>query len=157
MKIGLLLANQNLAMFSKACEYGIKAIIYIASQSMLGRRVKIVEVVENIGSPVAFTAKIVGALVKENIVQSVTGPYGGFYIDKNRMDQITMIDIVQAIDGDSIFNGCGLGLVQCDAGKPCPMHSKFVTIRADLKSMLNSTSILELAEGLKSGKSILMR
>ncbi|MEB2785847.1 RrF2 family transcriptional regulator [Algoriphagus persicinus] len=144
-------------MFSKACEYGIKAIIYIASQSMLERRVKIGEVVSHIDSPVAFTAKIVGALVKENIVQSVTGPYGGFYIDRYRMDQIKMSDIVIAIDGDSVFNGCGLGLKECDAEQPCPMHSKFVKVRADLKGMLNSTSILELAEGLKSGKSILMR
>lgn len=144
-------------MFSKACEYGIKAIIYIASQSMLERRVKIGEVVEHIDSPEAFTAKIVGALVKENIVQSVTGPYGGFYIDKKRMDLITMKDIVTAIDGDSIFNGCGLGLKECDDEQPCPMHYKFVQIRSDLKNMLNSTSILELAEGIKSGKSILMR
>ncbi|REG90351.1 BadM/Rrf2 family transcriptional regulator [Algoriphagus antarcticus] len=151
------MAYQNLTMFSKACEYGIKAIIYIASQSMLERRVKIGEVVEHIDSPEAFTAKIVGALVKENIVQSVTGPYGGFYIDKYQMGQITMIDIVTAIDGDSIFNGCGLGLKDCDAEQPCPMHSKFVKVRADLKSMLNSTSIFELAEGLKSGKSTLMR
>jgi len=144
-------------MFSKACEYGIKAIIYIATQSMLERRVKIGEVVGHIDSPEAFTAKILGALVKENIVQSVTGPYGGFYIDKNRMDQITMIDIVTAIDGDSIFNGCGLGLKECNAYQPCPMHSKFVSVRADLKTMLKSTSIVELAEGLKSGKSTLMR
>ncbi|MEP2348889.1 MAG: Rrf2 family transcriptional regulator, partial [Algoriphagus sp.] len=115
------------------------------------------EVVEHIDSPEAFTAKIVGALVKENIVQSVTGPYGGFYIDRHRMDQIMMIDIVSAIDGDSIFNGCGLGLKECDDEQPCPMHNKFVQIRADLKSMLNSTSILELAQGLETGKSTLMR
>jgi len=144
-------------MFSKACEYGIKAIIYIATQSMIGRRVKIGEIVEHIDSPEAFTAKILGALVKENIVQSVTGPYGGFYIDKKRIDQITMIDIVTAIDGDSIFNGCGLGLKQCNSDQPCPMHSKFVSVRNDLKSMLKSTSILELAEGLNSGKSTLLR
>src|SRR5690606_36562237 len=123
-------------MFSKACEYGIKAIIYIASQSMLERRVKIGEVVAQIDSPEAFTAKIVGALVKENIVQSMTGPYGGFYIDTYRMDQIEISEIVTAIDGNSIFNGCGLGLKECDAERPCPMHSKFVDIRADLKRML---------------------
>jgi Rrf2 family protein len=144
-------------MFSKACEYGIKAIIYIATQSMVGRRVKMGEIVEHIDSPEAFTAKILGALVKENIVVSVTGPYGGFYIEKDRMELISMIDIVNAIDGDSIFNGCGLGLKQCNADQPCPMHSKFVGVRAELKSMLKSTSILELAEGLNSGKTTLMR
>ena len=49
-------------MFSKACEYGIKAIIYIATQSLEGKRVKIVDVVENSGSPAAFTGKVLGSL-----------------------------------------------------------------------------------------------
>jgi Rrf2 family protein len=144
-------------MFSKACEYGIRAIIYIASQSVDGSRVKIAEVVENIKSPEAFTAKILGALVRNGIVQSATGPYGGFYIDTKKRTAIRMSDIVFAIDGDSIYNGCGLGLSECNSEKPCPLHHKFVQIRADLKNMLNNTTIEDLAAGLKSGKTMLMR
>ena len=68
-------------MFSKACEHGIKAIIYIATQSMDGKRVKIGDVVENSGSPEAFTAKVLGSLTKYHIVNSYTGPNGGFFID----------------------------------------------------------------------------
>lgn len=144
-------------MFSKACEYGIRAIIYIASKSVEGSRVKIGEVVENINSPEAFTAKILGALVRNGIIQSSKGPYGGFYIESNKMSSIKMSDIVFAIDGDSIYNGCGLGLSECNSAKPCPLHDKFVQIRADLKNMLNNTTIEDLAAGLKSGKTILMR
>jgi len=146
-----------LIMFSKACEHGIKAMIYIATQSLEGRRVKITDVAENSGCPEAFTAKVLGSLTKFNIVNSHTGPYGGFDIGLKQMKEIKMSDIVQAIDGDSLFNGCGLGLSECSNIQPCPMHRKFVKVRAEIKTMLTTTTIYELALGLKSGKTVLTR
>ncbi len=144
-------------MFSKACEYGIKAIIYIATQSIAHKRVKIGDVAENSGSPEAFTAKILGLLTKHNIVNSLKGPYGGFEIDLLRMKEIKISEIVFAIDGDSIYNGCALGLSECNNDKPCPMHDKFLKIRTELKHMLETTTIYDLATELSSGKSVLMK
>ena len=144
-------------MFSKACEYGIKAIIYIATQSLEGKRVKIVDVVENSGSPAAFTGKVLGSLTKHNIVHSLTGPHGGFYIDPGRMKRVRASDIVFAIDGDTVYNGCALGLTECSNTQPCPMHDKFVKVRNELKKMLETTTVHDLAIGLKSGKTILVR
>lgn len=144
-------------MFSKACEYGIKAVVYIAKKSLDNKRVKLNEVAKNTGSPVAYTAKILGLLTKENIIHSVKGPYGGFEIDINQMKNISISQIVYAIDGDAIYNGCALGLSSCNAAEPCPMHEHFVKIRSELKQMLQNTSIYELANKLKSGKSILVR
>lgn len=144
-------------MFSKSCTHGIKAILYIAMQSMEGNRVKIGDVAENTGSPEAFTAKILGALAKHNIVTSVKGPYGGFEIEINRIKEIKISEIVFAIDGDSVYNGCALGLDECNALEPCPMHDKFVLVRNELKKMLKTTTVFELATQLKSGKSILLR
>lgn len=144
-------------MFSKACEYGIKAIVYIALQSLDGKRVKIGDVVENSGSPVAFTGKVLGALTKHNIVHSLTGPHGGFYIDPGRMKRIKASDIVFAIDGDSVYNGCGLGLAECTNSQPCPIHDKFVKVRTELKTLLETTTVYDMAIGLKSGRSILVR
>ncbi len=45
-------------MFSKACEYGIRAAVYVTLQSLEGRRVSVSEIGEEIDAPVAFTAKI---------------------------------------------------------------------------------------------------
>ena len=145
------------SMFSKACEYGIKAIIYIATQSLEGKRVKIGDVVENSGSPEAFTGKVLSTLTKHNILNSLTGPYGGFEIDPTRMKEIKVSEIVFAIDGDSVYKGCGLGLNECSNTQPCPMHDKFVKVRGELKKMLETTSIYDLAIGLKSGKTMLVR
>ncbi len=144
-------------MFSKACEYGIKAVIYIATQTMNNTRVKIGDIVDHIGSPEAFTAKILGALTKHDIVKSYTGPYGGFEIETRRMESIKLSEIVFAIDGDSIYKGCGLGLSECNSDQPCPMHDHFIHIREELRNMLETTSIYDLATGLKAGHSILNR
>jgi Rrf2 family transcriptional regulator, iron-sulfur cluster assembly transcription factor len=144
-------------MFSKSCEYGIKAIIYIATKSLDGERVKIGEVSAQINAPEAFTAKILTSLIKKDILEAKTGPYGGFLMDLNHVSKIKVSEIVAAIDGDSIYNGCGLGLEECNSNRPCPMHDKFIKIREELRQMLETTSVLDLATGLKSGKTILIR
>ena len=144
-------------MFSKACEYGIKATIYIAVKSMRQERVSLKEIAEEVNSPVAFTAKILQSLAKSGIIDSRKGPTGGFQIEEPKIDTIKLHDIVHAIDGDKIFVGCGLGLEQCDASQPCPVHDKFVGIRDNLKIMLQNTSLYELATGLDMGLTHLKR
>jgi len=138
-------------MFSKACEYGIRALIFIAMKSNGGERVNISDIATEIDSPSAFTAKILQTLVKGDIVQSVKGPHGGFQISQKNISEIKLADIVKIIDGDTIYNGCGLGLKECNELKPCPLHEKFKRIREDLKTMLETTSLKDLASQLENG------
>lgn len=144
-------------MFSKACQYGIKASVYIASQSELGNRVSLKDIAYNINSPEAFTAKILHQLAKQNILSSLKGPNGGFGIPEGNAEKIKLSNIVAAIDGDSIYNGCALGFDSCNVLQPCPMHNKFFDIRENLKEMLENTSLSELANELDGGMSFLKR
>ena len=144
-------------MFSKSCEYGIKAVIYIAKKSLIGERVKIGEVSSNIEAPEAYTAKIMTSLIKQKLLESKTGRYGGFKIEIDRMKTIMVSDVVFALDGDSVYKGCALGLKECDASKPCPLHNKFVTIREELRETLETTSLFDLASTLKAGQTMLVR
>jgi len=142
-------------MFSKACEYGIRATIFIAAESLKNNRVGQKEIAEEIDSPVAFTAKILQKLVHRNIVSSAKGVGGGFSVEKFRLKEIRLVDVVEAIDGDSIFRGCGLGLNDCSEDHPCPVHDKFKSIRGELTTMLENTTLEELAMGIKSGNTFL--
>jgi len=142
-------------MFSKACEYGIKASIFIAINSYEGKRVSPKEIAKEINSPQAFTAKILQALVRHKVINSVKGAYGGFEVNKNELKHIKLSKIVKAIDGDNIYNGCGLGLEKCDENHPCPVHEKFKNVRDELKHMLENTSLEDLALDIKSGVSFL--
>lgn len=144
-------------MFSKACEYGIRATLYIAQNSSAGQRVSLKEISEKIDSPEAFTAKILQQLARNQIIISYKGPNGGFQIDEAGLETICLNQIVDAIDGDAIYRGCGLGLHECNANEPCPLHNQFMTIRNELKKMLESTTLGQLTEGLLEGITCLKR
>lgn len=132
-------------MFSKSCEYGLRSVLYIAQQSALGNKVGVKEISEAIHSPEAFTGKILQKLVKSEIVTSIKGRWGGFLIDEKTAKNTSISKIVEAIDGNEIYTGCGLGLTKCDAENPCPLHDKFLAIRNDLKQMLEQNTVFDLA------------
>ena len=142
-------------MFSKSCEYAIKAAIFIASKSGENRKVGLKEIATAIDSPLAFTAKILQKLSKNDIVNSVKGVSGGFEILQERLSSIKLMQIVEAIDGNGVFSGCGLGLESCSEEHPCPVHYEIKEIKGKLVTMLETTSLKELASGVISGNSFL--
>lgn len=110
---------------------------------------------KKIDSPEAFTAKIMQILTKNKLIDSVKGVGGGFEIPTERLSQIKLSQIVNALEGDHVFKGCGLGLSNCSEEHPCPMHHKFKSIRNDLSNMLENTTLEELTLGLKTGDTFL--
>jgi len=143
-KIAYLWCDKSKKMFSKACEYGIRAVLYIAAQSLREKRVKIGDIVQQTGSPEAFTGKILGLLSRQGLVDSYTGPAGGFEIKKEQIRLISIEQIVRAIDGDQFFEGCAMGLSHCDAENPCPMHHSVVKIRENMFQVLKHTTLYDL-------------
>ena len=141
-------------MFSKSCEYAIRATIFIATQSQSNANIGIKEIAKEIDSPIAFTAKILQVLVKNNILKSTKGVGGGFMILKNDLKNLKLSDIVIAIDGNSVFLKCGLGLSNCSEDHPCPVHEKFKFVKKDLIFMLENTNLEELTVGIKDRKSV---
>lgn len=141
--------------FSKSCEYGIKAVIFIGSRSSSSEKVRVNDIARNINSPLAFTAKILQALVGGQIVSSSRGIHGGFWIDPEALSSITVMDIVKVIDGDAMFHQCALGMDQCGGDHPCPIHHRMVGVRGDIARELESTTLEELVESIDSGFSFL--
>lgn len=134
-------------MFSKTCEYAIKALIFIAQKTNNERKVGIKDVAEGIDSPEHFIAKILQTLSKRGFVNSSKGPNGGFYMDENTLE-VTLADVVKEIDGDKILYGCGIGLKQCSETHPCPIHNDFKVIREQIVEMLEKSKIRMFIENL---------
>ena len=129
-------------MFSKTCEYAIRALIYLAQRSKSGQKTSIKEIAKGIGSPEHFIAKILQDLGKKKLVASSKGPHGGFYLDESYLKK-SVADIVLAVDGDKIFTGCGLGLNNCSEKKPCPIHHEFKHIRENITAMLRNATLAD--------------
>src|SRR5690606_23400123 len=134
-------------MFSKTCEYGIRAMIFISQKSSEGVKVGIKEISNGIDSPEHFIAKILQDLSRKKLVLSYKGPNGGFFIESGSV--VTLADIVKAIDGDKLFVNCGLGLGYCSESHPCPIHNDFKKIRNDISEMLHNSKLSEFNELLK--------
>lgn len=134
-------------MFSKTCEYAIRALIYIAQKSKDGNRIGIKEIASGIDSPEYFIAKILQELSRKGFVQSAKGPTGGFFMDGSNL-KLSIADIVREIDGDKLFSGCGFGLKECSESYPCPIHNEFKHIRKNIKDMLEKSKIEMFVEKL---------
>ena len=138
-------------MFSKACEYGIRAVVHLAWLSEKGERGSLKQIAKAIDSPVAFTAKILQSLARNGIIRSVQGPSGGYEIPPEKRSSVYLSHIVKAIDGDQVFHGCALGLAQCNESKPCPLHFQFKAIRDELSELLQTTTVHDLTKDLHQG------
>lgn len=137
-------------MISKSCKYAFRAVILLASKAGENVKLSVKEIAEEIEAPPAFTGKVLQMLKKHNIISSLKGPYGGFYCEKRHL-KLPAINIVNAIDGPSIFTECILGLQDCSDEHPCPMHDQHFRTRKLLTKSFENTTIEYLASGLNEG------
>lgn len=141
-------------MFSKTCEYAIRATLFTAQKSAEQNKIGIDVICENIEAPKHFTAKILQKLVNNSVVSSKKGVKGGFYLSGEQL-QSELINVVYAIDGSDVFTRCAIGLKSCTENKPCPIHCGFKDIREDLKNMLSNTTIESAAQKVNDGEAFL--
>lgn len=144
-------------MFSKSCEYGLRSVLFIAQNSINNNKVGLIEIAKEISSPTAFTAKILQQLTRADVIESSKGPQGGFLISKTGLKTLHLANVVEVLDGNTIFVGCGLGLPQCDDQFPCPVHDQFLKVRKELNVMLRTTKVVDLVKQLDGGLTWLKR
>jgi Rrf2 family protein len=116
--------------------------IYVSARQVDSERAGLDEISEAIGSPKAFTGKILQQLSRADLLESVRGRSGGFKISKKR--KIVLADIVRVIDGEKLLKGCVLGFRACSEVRPCPVHHKYKDVRQHLSETLMSVSLSEL-------------
>jgi Rrf2 family transcriptional regulator, iron-sulfur cluster assembly transcription factor len=142
-------------MFSKACEYALRAVLYVSIKSVNSSRMSVPEIAKEIDAPLAFTGKILQTLVRERIISSLKGPNGGFYIDP-KSKPVTLDLIVKAIDGSSdVLHTCSLGLKECSDKFPCPIHHEIKVYRDKLRKVMKETTVQSLSSDLTKGKTFL--
>ena len=127
-------------MLSKTCEYALRAMIYIAQQTRDGSMINIKEIALKINSPELFIGKILQNLSRQGFLQSSKGRYGGFYISDEEAKH-SLADIITAIDGTKMFEGCGLGLAFCSETNPCPIHNTYKEARDQLHEIYGKTTL----------------
>ena len=142
-------------MLSKTCKTAIKAVIYLCSKFDTAENVSIKEVAEFINASEHTVGKILQTLARQNVINSMKGPTGGFYISEQQQKQ-PIINIVEAIDGKQIFSSCGLGLSKCSATHPCPIHNEYKEVRDLMEKIFREKNVLTLCKPVSNGLAYLM-
>src|SRR5450432_1245735 len=104
-------------MLSLTCKTAVKAVIYLASKFESRERSGILEIAEYLNASEHTVGKLLQTLVKQDVIKSLKGPSGGFFITRAQLRQ-PIINIVEAIDGKKVFKECGLGLSKCSSIHP---------------------------------------
>ena len=83
------------------------------------------------------------SLTQQGLLVSYKGPKGGVQLATSP-DDITVLQVVEAVDGLSVLKQCVLGLPNCGEGKPCALHDQWGPIRAEINTMFQGKSIGQL-------------
>ena len=142
---------------SNTCKYGVRAVIYLALKENKQQKKGIKTIAKDLNIPTPFLGKILQNLAKHKILSSTKGPHGGFTL-RMKAEEIKLIDIVNIIDGEDIFNTCLISLKSCSTKEheksPCPLHKKFSPIRNQIVELFNNQSIAKLAEDIENSENI---
>ena len=129
--------------YSKACEYAIRALAYLARPKD-GQPARAEEIAREEKIPLPVLGKILQELVRKGVLASRRGPGGGFRLAR-RADLITLRDVVAATDGLDHFYNCAVGLPMCGEEAPCPLHDSWKVIRTQILNELETTTVAEMA------------
>ncbi len=125
-------------------DYGIRSVLYLARQPF--KKISfITEISEYSKIPRSFLAKILQKLVKAKIVRSYRGVKGGFSLAKQARE-ITVLDVLEAIEGKLALNICTIDKKKCSASKQCPAHAFWVNAQLKMTDVFKKTNFEDLAK-----------
>jgi Rrf2 family protein len=125
--------------FTQTVEYALRAVVYLASQKQAARTVQ--EIAEVTLVPAGYLSKVMQALGRAGLVQSQRGLHGGFTLSV-AAGELTVYDVVQAVDPIRRIKGCPLGLK--GHANLCPLHRRMDDAIAMVEQALKRSTIAEL-------------
>lgn len=128
-------------MLSNTCKYAIRAVIYLAYHFEEGKKIGIKQISDQLDIPTPFLGKILQSLVKKKLLVSTKGPNGGFALG-TKGHNISLYDIVVAVDGDDMFHNCLIGNHPCQQGNTtCSVHDSYYVLRNDFITFFKGETI----------------
>ena len=141
--------------YSRSAEYAIRAFIHMAAlPAEEYAMVKSIAADERI--PAHFLAKILQDLARDGLLRSSKGPHGGFRL-RVAAEQISMLKIVEAVDGAGRYDRCIGGSAECNDRAACGLHDSWMGLRSRIIGYLEGTSIADLARALDEKRRLLSR
>ena len=127
-------------MFSDTVEYALRAIVHLAYEAPESRTTA--QIAEATKVPKDYLSKILQNLAKKGIVQTQRGVGGGVTLAK-APEELTILDVVNAVEPIQRIRHCPLGLVTHGV-KLCPLHKRMDAAMATVEEAFRGTTLAEV-------------
>jgi len=128
---------------TRKTDYAVRCILYLAQANE--QIANVAEVSRQMHIPKTFLAKIFQKLTKAGLAESIRGMNGGFRLSKNPAD-ISLLDIMEAIQGPVCVNVCAVNSKKCSRSPSCSVHPFWVKLRQDMNRQMREQTITQLIE-----------
>jgi Rrf2 family protein len=125
---------------TRRSDLATRALVELAQQ---GRRVKSAELAGAIGTTPGFLSQAMTPLAARGWVHSETGPAGGYLLDVD-LAEVSVLDVIEAIEGPSDAGRCVLEDRPCGQSGPCALHQPWQRARTQLLDELSNASLAAL-------------
>lgn len=133
-------------MLSSACQDTIRAAVWLSTKPT-EEIYRIQEISDALNLPYHFLAKSLQKLVRANILLSQRGSLGGVKLARPA-SEITLLSIIEAVDGTTFFDACILGMGDCEAETPCALHAQWDIWRTEMFEMYSVTRLNEITDDI---------
>ncbi len=131
-------------MISQTAEYALRAVVFLGSQA--GRPATTHRIAADTKVPAGYLAKVLQALGKAGLVHAQRGLHGGYALTRP-LDELTVLEVVNAVDPLQRIHHCPLGLAE-HRGNLCSLHRRLDQGIALIESFFEQTTVGQLlAEG----------
>jgi len=128
---------------SQTVGYAIEALATLADPDCANRQ--LADIAECSGVPRSYLAKIVAALGRKGLVSAKRGLGGGVSLARSAQD-ISLLDVVEAVEGPEWLGECLLNLRECSGPHTCPTHDFWAGFRRDVVTELQRHSLADLIQ-----------
>ncbi len=128
---------------TRQADYAIRAVLYIAKLDP-AQRAATSQIAQEQHIPPSFLAKIISQLSIAGLLQTSRGARGGVTLARSA-EEITLLDVVEAIDGPIALNECVNDENACHFGDECPLRSIWCDAQDDLVQRLKGTTFAQFA------------
>lgn len=133
---------------TRQADYAVRAIYYLSAFEP-GKRAATSQIAKEQHIPPSFLAKIISQLSVAGLLHTSRGARGGVSLARDPHD-ITMLDVVEAIDGPIMLNECVEDAHGCKFDQECPMRDMWSEIQDDLVTRLGGTTFADFVEEKKA-------
>jgi Rrf2 family protein len=126
---------------TREADYAIRCVLYLSEPQ--GEVIMVDKIAKAKKIPKSFLAKILQKLTKAGIVKSFRGVKGGFQLVK-KPQAISLLDVIEAIDGPVAMNRCAIDKRMCSLSNECSVHPVWVELRKEVEARLRKTDFKKL-------------